>query len=340
MPLMTLSEWADLTECESQLQFRENVTCSVTGLQSFTEYQVRVRERCTNYIYDSDWGYSDRFFTRMPIQAGLPEDLKLVQDSVTAFFFDVSWTGGAPGQCIFKEWVWAQDLRAQCTTIVVFSNYFASYILEVMEVFQISPEPDSWAIPPLVEYLDAPQTWALWQHYRLVRHKCVAGRDTPKCRPGDLPRSLKQNSTYAVRVKESCMDPNADGDFTMLDVNVTTIIALVPAEPPENLTVSNETAYTFLLEFDAGAPNDCYFTGWGVEVRENWTFDANVSNETNYTDSEMAFSAGNRMRCVVPRLRKHSLYDAKVQETCYVGYTFALDSDFSEDLPDRQARLT
>lgn len=35
--------------------------------------QVRVRERCTNYIYDSDWGYSDRFFTRMPIQAGLPE---------------------------------------------------------------------------------------------------------------------------------------------------------------------------------------------------------------------------------------------------------------------------
>lgn len=310
-----LSEWADLTECESQLQFRENVTCSVTGLQSFTEYQVRVRERCTNYIYDSDWGYSDRFFTRMPIQAGLPEDLKLVQDSVTAFFFDVSWTGGAPGQCIFKEWV--------------------------MEVFQISPEPDSWAIPPLVEYLDAPQTW--------VRHKCVAGRDAPKCRPGDLPRSLKQNSTYAVRVKESCTDPNADGDFTMLDMNVTTIIALVPAEPPENLTVSNETAYTFLLEFDAGVPNDCYFTGWGVEVRENWTYDANFSNETNYTElnyslwvpreecKEEEVFPRNRMRCVVPRLRKHSLYDAKVQETCYVGYTLALDSDFSEDLPNRQA---
>ena len=29
-----------------------------------------------------------------------------------------------------------------------------------------------------------------------------------------------------------------------------------------------------------------------VEVRENWTSDANFSNETNYTDSGMAFSAG------------------------------------------------
>ena len=47
-----------------------------------------------------------------------------------------------------------------------FASFFASCILEVMEVFQISPEPDSWAIPPLVEYLDAPQTWALWQHCR------------------------------------------------------------------------------------------------------------------------------------------------------------------------------
>ena len=27
-----------------------------------------------------------------------------------------------------------------------------------------------------------------------------------------------------------------------------------------------------------------------VEVRENWTYDANFSNETNYTDSEMAFN--------------------------------------------------
>eukprot|EP00434_Breviolum_minutum_P006979 symbB.v1.2.006157.t1/scaffold360.1/size220131/11 len=309
------SEWADLTECESQLQFRENVTCSVTGLQSYTEYQVRVRERCTNFIYDSDWGLSDPFFTSMPIQAGLPTDVKLVPNSVTAFFFDVSWMAGAPGQCIFKEWV--------------------------MEVYQTSPEPESWALPPLIELLDEPQKW--------VRHKCVASRENAQCRPGDLPRSLKQNSTYSVRVKESCTDPNADGEFVMLDVNVTTIIALVPAEPPENLTVSNETAYTFLLEFDAGMPNDCYFTGWGVEVRENWTFDANFSNETNYTElnyslwvpreecKEEEVFPRNRMRCVVPRLRKHSSYDAKVQETCYVGYTLALDSEFSEDLPNRQA---
>ena len=29
-----------------------------------------------------------------------------------------------------------------------------------------------------------------------------------------------------------------------------------------------------------------------MKVRENWTYDANFSNETNYTDSGMAFSAG------------------------------------------------
>ncbi|CAE7891102.1 unnamed protein product [Symbiodinium necroappetens] len=141
----------------------------------------------------------------------------------------------------------------------------------------------------------------------------------------------------------------------MLSENATTIIATIPADPPENLTVSNETAYTFLLEFDAGEPyvgqlecaKDCYFTGWAVEVRENWT-DGNFSNETNYTElnyslwvprdeckNEAAFPR-NRMRCVVPRLRKHSIYDAKVRETCYDGYTELLDSDFSSELPDRQ----
>lgn len=122
------SEWADLTECESQLQFRENVSslmqnfshvlatvqvtlivsghlqcywasklhrisgqgsahafsASLSSLEGkgacdlinaskyYTQAKVRVRERCTNFIYDSDWGLSDPFFTSMPIQAGLP----------------------------------------------------------------------------------------------------------------------------------------------------------------------------------------------------------------------------------------------------------------------------
>ena len=35
-------------------------------------FQVRVRERCTDFIYDSDWGYSDPIMTTMPVQAGMP----------------------------------------------------------------------------------------------------------------------------------------------------------------------------------------------------------------------------------------------------------------------------
>ena len=79
--------------------------------------QVRVRERCTDFIYDSDWGYSDPIQTTMPIQAGPPMDLasavlsielsilklsvrifqppckamQVVANSITAFFFDVAW---------------------------------------------------------------------------------------------------------------------------------------------------------------------------------------------------------------------------------------------------------
>ncbi|CAJ1453895.1 unnamed protein product, partial [Effrenium voratum] len=310
----TSEHWTDLTECENEMQFRENLTCTVTGLLSNTPYQVRVRETCTNYIYDSGWGYSPQFYSSMPVQAGLPQAFAVVENSVTAFFFDVTWVAGPAGQCVFKEWV--------------------------MEVYQSSPEMGDWALPPLVQLLDDSQTW--------VEHKCLASRAAPLCRPGDLPRSLKQNSTYAVRVKESCTDPNADGDFVMLDFNVTTSIALEPAEAPDNLTISNETAYTFLLEFDAGAPHDCYFTGWHVEIRENWT-EGNYSNETNFTElnyslwvpreecKEEDIFPRDRMRCIVPRLRKHSLYDAKVRETCYEGYTEALDSGFSPDLPDRQA---
>eukprot|EP00438_Fugacium_kawagutii_P010449 Skav231143 [mRNA] locus=scaffold2333:65122:92265:+ [translate_table: standard] len=172
---------------------------------------VRFRESCTNFIYDSDWGYSDRFFTEMPVQAGLPEGFTLVQDSITAFFFDVSWTvqhpesrngtwitwnrrsnwnfsqAGAPGQCVFEEWV--------------------------MEVFQISAEPGSWAIPPLIEEMDPPQTW--------VRHKCVASRESPQCRPGDLPRARQflEALESSQTCQERCTDPNADGDFVMLGLN-------------------------------------------------------------------------------------------------------------------------
>ncbi|CAJ1458482.1 unnamed protein product [Effrenium voratum] len=219
--LRTSEHWTDLTECENEMQFRENLTCTVTGLLSNTPYQVRVRETCTNYIYDSGWGYSPQFYSSMPVQAGLPQAFAVVENSVTAFFFDVTWVAGPAGQCVFKEWV--------------------------MEVYQSSPEMGDWALPPLVQLLDDSQTW--------VEHKCLASRAAPLCRPGDLPRSLKQNSTYAVRVKESCTDPNADGDFVMLDFNVTTSIALEPAEAPDNLTISNETAYTFLLEFDAGCGN-------------------------------------------------------------------------------------
>ncbi|CAE6920305.1 unnamed protein product [Symbiodinium sp. CCMP2456] len=134
----------------------------------------------------------------------------------------------------------------------------------------------------------------------------------------------------------------------MLSENATTIIATIPADPPENLTVSNETveysdtlhssysAYTFLLEFDAGEPyvgqlesaEDCYFTGWAVEVRENWT-DGNFSNETNYT--ELNYSLW------VPRDEcKNEESRHVVRETCYDGYTELLDSDFSSELPDRQ----
>ena len=35
--------------------------------------EVRVRETCTNYIYDSGWGYSPQFYSSMPVQAGLPQ---------------------------------------------------------------------------------------------------------------------------------------------------------------------------------------------------------------------------------------------------------------------------
>ncbi|CAE7223767.1 unnamed protein product [Symbiodinium microadriaticum] len=112
-PLAT--EWMDLTEC--YLPFRENVTCSVTNLQSFTVYQVRVRERCTDFIYDSDWGYSDPIMTTMPVQAGVPVDMRIVPNSITAFFFDVSWQAGASGQCIFKEWVGRPVLQAGCDSL-------------------------------------------------------------------------------------------------------------------------------------------------------------------------------------------------------------------------------
>ncbi|CAE7231819.1 glcG, partial [Symbiodinium necroappetens] len=109
------------------------VTCSVTNLQSFTVYQVRVRERCTDFIYDSDWGYSDPIMTTMPVQAGVPVDMRIVPNSITAFFFDVSWQAGASGQCIFKEWV--------------------------MEVYQTSPDPEDWAFAPLPSLQDPPGVW-------------------------------------------------------------------------------------------------------------------------------------------------------------------------------------
>jgi len=40
---------------------------------------------------------------------------------------------------------------------------------------------------------------------------------------------------------------------------------------------------------------------------------------------------------VVPRLRRSSIYDARVRETCYTGYTSELDGSYSQEPADRQA---
>ncbi|CAE7264513.1 unnamed protein product [Symbiodinium pilosum] len=59
---------------------------------------------------------------------------------------------------------------------------------------------------------------------------------------------------WVMEVYQASEDPD-DWAFAPLPTfQVTTTMATVPADAPENLTVSNETAYTFLLEFDAGEP--------------------------------------------------------------------------------------
>ena len=101
-----------------------------------------------------------------------------------------------------------------------------------MEVYQTSPEPESWALPPLIELLDEPQKWAPWHRHRLshleeslcvarsvlavtpqifevlakVRHKCVASRENAQCRPGDLPRSSKSQVATRVEVYLTAME--------------------------------------------------------------------------------------------------------------------------------------
>ncbi|CAE8650804.1 unnamed protein product, partial [Polarella glacialis] len=305
--------WYDVGECQPQLPNRYNVTCSITGLSSFTQYQLRVKETCSSYIYDSAWGLSPLFRTNTPIPAGPPEDVHMKPGSLTAFFFDLMWKAGAEGQCIFKTWV--------------------------MQVREVEGTEAFLALPQF--------TYA--EIGVFATHACIVPRDAPQCRPGALPLALKMNGTYDVRVKETCTDPNADGEWTVLDHTVTTLVATTPATAPENLTVRNDTAYTFLLEYDPGQPGDCYFTGWDVEVRENWTEEINATNDTNITflnrsdwvqriecRDEDVFPRAQK-RCIVPRLRKHSIYDARVRETCYEGYYDALQSDFSYELPDRQA---
>jgi len=89
--LPTDPKWYEVEECIPQLNSRTNTTCTITGLSSFTRYRLRVKEVCTSYVYDSNWGYMPDFNTTMPIPAGPPRNLSHVPDSITAFFFDVSW---------------------------------------------------------------------------------------------------------------------------------------------------------------------------------------------------------------------------------------------------------
>ena len=118
---------------------------------------------------------------------------------------------------------------------------------------QACPVCVAWALAALAEFKQLQCVLVK------VRHKCVAGRDTPNCRPGDLPRSsmapvfrdyfflslfffpkvkakfhIRRASEGSDRItpvfclgmhifhicwEESCTDSNADGDFTMLDMN-------------------------------------------------------------------------------------------------------------------------
>merc|ERR1711924_13335 len=110
--------WRDAEDCEEQAFVRQNSTCRITGLESYTLYSIRIKETCTDYIFDSFWGYMNPTFTAMPIPAGPPQNFRVSPVdtaryfvpnhplAIYAFFFDVRWTAAfvPGGECIFKRW--------------------------------------------------------------------------------------------------------------------------------------------------------------------------------------------------------------------------------------------
>ncbi|CAJ1386281.1 unnamed protein product [Effrenium voratum] len=124
---------------------------------------------------------------------------------------------------------------------------------------------------------------------------------------------LDSDRDYNVKVRERCVDPNADSDYLADKLRT----AAAPALAPENLTTSDLRKYRLDLLWDPGNRRACVFWAWQVMLKP---FDAAWPEEDNETIAGgghfFVYSRNITEAAFKLPLGSNSQYAARVRERC------------------------
>eukprot|EP00929_Paragymnodinium_shiwhaense_P108765 TRINITY_DN750_c0_g2_i1.p1 TRINITY_DN750_c0_g2~~TRINITY_DN750_c0_g2_i1.p1 ORF type:complete len:5718 (-),score=836.45 TRINITY_DN750_c0_g2_i1:11-16636(-) len=280
------------------LDRRDQTSCLVgVGIGSNVTYKVRVRETCTDPIYNSNWSYlpDPLVTTRPPVQADMP--IALRYRNTWPYLLMLEWDLGSGGECEFVAW--GVELRL---------------------------------LPPYgAEGSD--QEWEEQLECRALPRSARGCNLTAAWTPGG-DATLLYDRDYELRVTETCTDKNAFSPPAILTVRTR---AMMNAAIPTNLVhwwpiradwPTRADSWSVHLRWTPGHQYDCYFREWEVFLTPR-----NISNTTNMTEWQEPpigcrdltirvgwFLVGEEptyaARCTPEKIISGIDYDVRVQERC------------------------
>jgi hypothetical protein len=254
------------------------------SMRSGRQYLVRVRERCTDILADSNFTESNTTCDTVSVPATPVRHISFFDSRL--YSFRLKWDAGYTGACLFSAWEFqALSIGFHWETADYFRSTTTTTTTTTIDPYRINytepQRPDdpynntSWNFTsnctnrtrPEVTYnttftTTAPHDWSL------VEYGCsVTDRLTHGCK---VAVGLGSGQRYLVRGRETCTNRLWYSDWAYMPGSIVTPLPL-PAGAPENITKFVLGVTSVRVDWDAADPGECTFVAWGVELSNTLT---------------------------------------------------------------------
>eukprot|EP00439_Symbiodinium_sp_Y106_P066121 s834_g10.t1 len=264
------------------IEGRSVTSCKVHDVKSYSFYEVKMRERCSDATAESV--DATLIAEVWPFLSDAPDNMTVT--SPEPFTLNVKWDPGDPQECVFSHW----DVQVQ-----------GRRVGDLDDTFSRESVTDKWY--GMIWDLEGNASFLNWST-TIDSCRLVGQRDVAECNI----TGLISNALYDVRIAERCVDERADSPWLVERLQATIPAwALMPLGP----NVSNVTTTTMDLEWAASEPRDCLFSSWKVEVKPTA-----ITDDDWIPVPECSLPDRDATSCQIVGLQSYTSYDIRIQETC------------------------